>query len=129
MPQVTLKAGRASEITQPERRAALEELRGRLQSAGATVELQIAEYIPGRRGIAFIESVAIYIGGAASGALVSNLVTDFYTQAKTWAKARFHKKLNESPNGNPRPEAFTIYGPDGEVLKTWKIDKDGEHED
>jgi hypothetical protein len=83
VPQITLKAGRASEITQPERRASLEELRGRLASVGVTADLQIAEYIPGRRGIAFIETVAIHIAGVASGTLISNLVTDIYTQASS----------------------------------------------
>jgi hypothetical protein len=122
-PAVTIRAGRASEIAQPDRIADLEELRGQLRFSGMTVDLEIAEYIPGRRGIAWIESVWIYIAGAASGALISNLVTDIHDQAKAWAIARFHRKPNS------RPEAFTIYGPDGEVLKKFQVDDDGEHED
>lgn len=128
MPEIVLKAGRASEVTQPERRAALQKLREQLESIVGSVSLQIAEYVPGRRGVAWPESVAIYVAGAVSGSLLSNLVTDIYQQARNWAKAHFTEKLSQSADENVRPEWFTIYGPDNQVLKTWKIDKDGEHE-
>jgi hypothetical protein len=129
LPQVTVKSGRASEITQPERRAALEQLQARLASCGVTIDLEVAEYIPGRRGLTWVECVWIYVAGPASAALIANLVNDLYKQAKSWAIDRFRKKLEANPDGSPRPEWFTIYGPDGEPMKTFKIDKEGEHED
>lgn len=128
MLRLVLEAGRASEVTQPERRAALCDLRARLEAPGVSVDLQITEYAPGRRGYVWSESVAIYIAGAASGPLISSLVTDIYEQAKTWARASFRKKLGRHQGGDVRPESFTIYGPNNEVLKTWKIDRNGEQE-
>ena len=130
MPQILIRAGRATEIMRPERRSDLDELVSRLRSEGMVVDLQLTEHIPGRRGIVWGESVAIYIAGAASGAVISNIVGDIYKQAKSWAAARFKKKQEASgENGNPRPESFTILGPDGKVLRTWKIDRNGEHEE
>lgn len=126
-PQLIVRAGKPYQVTQPERRAALEDLRDQLQAQDLAVELEIAEYVPGRMGgVASGEAVAIYVGGAASVALIGALVDDVYAAAKRWAKSRFEAKAADKPN--PRSESFTIYGPDNEVLKTWKIDKDGEHE-
>ncbi len=131
MPQITMAAGRAYLVMQPERRSDLDDLARQLRSAGIDVDLQITEYEPGRRGIAFNqpEAVAFYILGAVSSALLSSLTNDLYNWAKKWAAARFKKKVEENPDGLHRPETFTIYGPDNEVLKTWKIDDQGEQED
>jgi hypothetical protein len=128
MPQIIVRAGRASEVTSPERREALMELRGRLATGGADVDLEVTEYIPGQRGVTWSETVGLFIAGAVGGGLLANVTKDIYDQAKAWALDRFTKKQAENPNGNPRPESFTIYGPDGEVLKTWKVDREGEHE-
>lgn len=128
MPQIIVRAGRASEVTSPERSEALMELRARLATGGADVDLEVIEYVPGQRGITWGETVGLFIAGSVGGGLLANVTKDIYDQAKAWALASYAKKRSESPNGNPRPESFTIYEPDGEVLKTWKVDREGEHE-
>ena len=130
MPEVTLRAGRPYLVMHRERREDLEELAARLRSAGINVDIEITEYVPGRRGVAFnlAEAVAFYIAGAVTTALLSNVMSDIYEAAKKWATARFSRKVALRPNGLHRPETFTIYGPDGETPRTWTIDEEGEHE-
>ncbi len=44
---------------------------------------------------------------------------------------RGKRKAADDAGKNPdyvKGERFTIYGPDGTILNTWKIDKNGEHE-
>lgn len=115
---------------QPEHRADLENLVSLLRSGGLSADLQITEYDPGRRGISFnqAEAVAIYIGGAMTVTVIANLTNDIYDRVKNWAIARFLAKVKNDPNGLHRPETFTIYGPDNEILKSWTIDDGGEHE-
>jgi hypothetical protein len=43
--------------------------------------------------------------------------------------ARFHKKVEPNPDGPHKPETFTIKGPDNKVLKTMKVDDNGETND
>jgi len=40
---------------------------------------------------------------------------------KNWVGERYNKKKSSSKTFM-RGEEFTIYGPDGDVLKTWRID-------
>jgi hypothetical protein len=130
MPHLVVSAGKPYLVMQPERRADLERLCSRLGSRGVSVDLQVANYIPGRRGVSFNqpEAIVFYILGVASSTVISSLVGDIYKAARDWAIARFKSKVEKNPNGLHRPETFTIYGPDNEVLKTWTIDDDGEHE-
>ena len=123
-----VRAGKKSEVTSPERRAALENLRDRLGASGPEVVLEITDYVPGYRGLGFAEAVGIYIGLRASEAVIDRLANDIFDRARDWARARFKRKAQDSPTGFARPESFTIYGPDGETLKTWKVDREGEHE-
>jgi hypothetical protein len=112
---------------QPDRREDLNQLRLALGSADLSVDLEITEYMPGRRGIGLVENISIFVTGAVSSAVLSKIAEDIYSQAKKWARVRFARKRSESEHGTARPQSFTIYGPDDKVLKTWKIDKDGEH--
>jgi hypothetical protein len=131
MPQLRVQAGRKYLVMNDERRADLDDLALRLSAGGNDTELQIIEYEPGRRGVAFNqpEAVAIYIAGGVSGALITNMTTDIYNKTKSWAKARFEKKVAAKPNGLHKPETFTIYGPDNQILRSWRIDENGEHEE
>jgi hypothetical protein len=136
MAQLIVRAGRAYMVTSPEREAALCELRDSLRKGGVDVDLEITQYEPGRRGLPppwFPEEVAIYIGAAVGSGLIGAIVTDVYSTAKQWAKSRYGGKRKAAEGASKDPdqvkgERFTIYGPDGKVLKTWTVDKDGEHE-
>jgi hypothetical protein len=50
------------------------------------------------------------------------------------APRRYEAKWNAASDGggkgadHAKGERFTIYGSDGQVLKSWTVDKDGEHE-
>ena len=74
------------------------------------------------------EAVWIYLAGQASAALVPQVMTDVYEATKDWARKRYAAKRERAASGKPRPETFVIYGPDGEVLKRWTIDHEGERE-
>ncbi len=125
--KIVLRAGRATEVVTPERRAALDQLMGTIREAGYTVDLEITPYVPGRRGIAWAEAVWIYIAAQGSAVLVPRVLADVYEAAKHWARKRYEDKQAHAVN--PSPETFVIYGPDGEVLKTWTVNQEGERED
>jgi hypothetical protein len=118
MAQLTVRAGRAYMVMSTERESALRELRDSLSKCGVDVDLDITHYTPGRRGLpppAFPEEVAIY------------------NKAKHWAKNQYEGKRKAAQGANKDPgyvkgERFTIYGPDGNILKSWTVDKNGEHE-
>ncbi len=129
MPQLVIKAGRPSEVTSPERRAVLRALRSSLAAGGADVDLEITDYISGRRGLSWSETVEIFIGASVGGTVLTAVTNDIYHQVKLWALERYRQKRRRGTGANPRPEQFTIYGPDGEVLKRWKVDTDGEHDE
>lgn len=123
-------------VTSPEREAALGELRDALGKGGVDVDLEVTHYEPGRRGLpppSFPEELGIFIGTGVGSGLIGAIVTDVYNKAKQWAKRRYEGKRREAQDAKKDPdhvkgERFTIYGPDGNVLKTWTVDKDGEHE-
>lgn len=119
---ITISAGRASEVTSDERRAALEQLAQNLRKLGADAKLEITEYVPGRRGIVSAEQVAIFIGTAAGSGLVGAVVTDIYTTAKDWARRRFKTKKNG------RPEYVVVKDNQGRTM-TFRISKEGESEE
>jgi hypothetical protein len=131
VPQLTMAAGKPYLVMQPERRADLEVLSAQLRSAGIDVDLQITEYVPGRRGVGFNqpEAIAFYVLGVVAQTLIANMTEDIFDRAKKWAAARFRRKVAVNPDGLHKPETFTIYGPDDKVLKTWRIDDQGEHEE
>ncbi len=136
MAQLTVRAGRAYMVTSPEREAALRELRDVLGNGGVDVDLKITHYEPGRRGLpppSFPEEVVVFIGTGVGSGLIGVIVTDVYNRTKQWAKRRYEGKRKKAQDAEKDPdhvkgERFTIYGPDGKVLKTWTVDKDGEHE-
>ncbi|WP_298443219.1 hypothetical protein [Ferrimicrobium sp.] len=136
MALITIRAGQAYMVTSPEREAALGELRDSLATDGVAVNLEIIPYEPGYRGLPappFPEEVAVYIANAVGSGLIDTIVAIAYSKAKQWAKSCYERKRNaaESANKNPdhvKGERFIIYGPDGKILKTWTIDKNGEHE-
>ena len=125
--KITIRAGRPTEIMRPDRRADIEELAKEFAKVG-DVDIQITDYVPGRRGLSWPEAVGIYLAGQISASVVPTVLEDIYAGAKKWARKRFERKAKDSLDGNPRPETFTIYGPDGEVLRTWTIHRDGESE-
>jgi hypothetical protein len=136
MSQLTIRAGRAYMVTSAEREAALGDLRDVLGQGGVDVDLEITHYVPGRRGLPppwAPETVAIYIGGVAGAALITQITLDVYNGAKRWALKRYEAKRKAARDGGKdedrvKGEQFTIYGPDNEVLKSWTVDKNGEHE-
>ena len=124
--EVVVRSGRASEIVHPDRRKDLEDLAAQLRDAGHAVRLEIVDYVPGRRGITLFESVTLYLAGAVGTPLLGRLTEDLYDTVKRWALGRWRRKTEGGEFH--RPLSFTILGPDGEVLKSWKVDKDGERD-
>jgi hypothetical protein len=121
MAQLTVRAGRAYLV---------------LSKCGVDVDLDITHYTPGRRGLpppAFPEEVAIFIGTGVGSGLIGAIAADVYNKAKHWAKNQYEGKRKAAQGANKDPgyvkgERFTIYGPDGNILKSWTVDKNGEHE-
>lgn len=128
MAEVTVRAGRKSEIVSPERRQRLAELADVLRFDGYDVEVEIIEYEPGRRGVAFPEFVYVYIAGPAAGALAVKVINDVYDKAKAWARRQWAAKQPPEPveTHRGRPEVVLLYGPDGEIMRRWRIDEGGE---
>jgi hypothetical protein len=119
---VVIRAGKAYEVMSDQRRVATLEFAEDLRRWGLTVETDITEYVPGRRGLGPIEWTAVVIGGSAGKRLVDNLVDDLYAAGKEFLRKRLR-------SGNSRPKlGFTIYGPDGEVLKSWTTEEDDPEE-
>lgn len=131
MAEVLVRAGRKSEVVSPERRQRLGELADLLRSDGHDVEVEITEYVPGRRGVAFPEFVYVYIAGPAAGAVAVKVVSDVYDAARAWARKQWAAKQPPEPTDttNGRPEVVLLYGPDGEVIKRWRIGKEGERKE
>jgi hypothetical protein len=57
-----------------------------------------------------------------------------YNRAERWTLRRYEARRNAARDGGgkgdgrAKGERFTIYGLDAQVLKSWTVDKDGEHE-
>lgn len=137
MAQLRIEAGRAYMVMSLEREASLRDLRDLLAKGGKDVDLEITHYVPGRMGVpppGSPEDVAIFIVSNVSSHLIGVITSDVYKRAKSWARRRYEAKLRiaRENGGDPKyvkGERFTIYGPDNEVLKSWTVDKDGEHGD
>ena len=76
----------------------------------------------------------IYIGTPVGSGFIGAITTDVSNRAKRWALRRYEAKRNATRGGggkgedHAKGERSTIDGPDGQVLKSWTVDKDGEHE-
>ena len=123
-------------VTNAERQAALCDLRELLAQGGVDVDLEITHYVPGRRGLPppwTPENVAIFIGSNVISGLIGAITADAYNKAKRWGLWRYDSKRKAARDAGKdedkvKGERFTIYGPAGNVLKNWTVDKDGEHE-
>ncbi len=102
-----------------QRRRSIEELAEEIRKTGhsVTIEEQEEAHVWRWELLSPIEQLGILILSGVPSAIGS----DIYTMAKRWARKQFKK----SP---PRPQRFTIYGPDGKVLGSFKIDQNGEDE-
>ena len=96
---------------QPERRAATEQLAEQLQTEGLSVDLTIVERDPTKYGLTQIEWTFITIAA-------TKLFDEVYDAAKRMLLARRQAKKDATGNEG-RHLGVTIYGPDGEPLKTW----------
>ena len=88
---------------------ATQEFTDDLRRWGLTVELEVTEYVPGRRGLGPVEWTLIFIGTSAGTKIIGNLTDDLYNAAKELLRRR--KKRGAAR----RKLGFTIYGPDGMV--------------
>ncbi len=62
MADIQVRVGRASEIVQDEHRADVEAFVRQLRHDGRDVELEVIEYVPGRRGVTWVEWLTISSG-------------------------------------------------------------------
>ncbi len=113
-----------TEILNEDRRLALEALITLFREQD--LDGEIVYRPPTGRGISLYEVTAIYIGAkavdAATGHVVDRVIDAVLSRAIQWAKSRLHK----SETG--RPQSITLYGPNGEVLKEVRVNKDGVEE-
>ena len=109
-----------TEILNEDRRIALEDLIDSLRQDG--LDGEIAYRPPTGRGVLWWEVVAIYVGGkfvdAVTGQIIKAALDQAVGRVTTWAKARLRR------GDTSRPQSITLYGPNGEVLKEIKVDKD-----
>lgn len=120
---VVIRVGRAYEVMHDERRLATQEFANDLRRWGLTVGVEVTEYVPGRVGITPIEWTGIVIGTSAGKRILDNLVDDLYQATKDYLRKRLRK-------GSARRKlGFQIFGPDGNVLKSWATEEDEEEQD
>jgi hypothetical protein len=108
---------------------AWEDLAARLRDLQHNVRREDRYMKPGRVGVVFGEVVWIYLGVKAI-----DVVTDHAIEAmlrrlldtvKAWGRERFGRRENAP---RPRPMSVKIADEDGNILRSWKIDQDGEQE-
>ena len=117
--QVRISVGKAYEVMHDERRWAAEGLAKELRQTGLDVELEIIEYVPGRRGLGPMEWTAIFIGTNVAIALINALTQDLYQRAKDMLRSR-----RKAKGGKGVHLGFKIYGPKNEVLREWTTKED-----
>jgi hypothetical protein len=109
-----------------ERITALDELADGLAALGHDVKRNYHEQPPGRYGVTWWEVVYIYLGMKAIDAMTSRaldaVLDKIVETAKHWARGRMARKETN------RPEYFAVLDAEGKVLRSWKIDKEGEEE-
>jgi hypothetical protein len=121
---VRIAAGHAYEVMQDERRWATEGFAKELRQLGLSVDLEITEYVPGRRGLGPVEWTAIFIGTTVATSLISSITEDLYQRAKDLLRSR--RKANKAASRGRHNLGFTIYGPKGEELRKWDTRDDDE---
>jgi len=126
---IVIRVGSATESVTPGRGAEAEELAALLRADDRSVAIEERERIPERYGVAWAETVAIFIGTSAGSGLIGAMVTDVYNTAKRWARDQWKKKTEARPGGRVRSQSFTLYGPDGKPILHWKISYEGENEE
>jgi hypothetical protein len=127
MAEIRIRAGSATQSPSPEFFEAIRELEESLgQNYAATI--QQVERIPGRYGVTWGESVAIFIGTSVASGLIEAMVNDVYNEAKAWGRDRLNKQQQENPDGRTRPLSITLYDAEDQRLLNWLINGDGEHE-
>lgn len=122
MVEIVIRVGSATEIVNEDRLADVKDLASEVAATGNLVQLEVVEYVPGQRGLTYVELVFIYIGIKAGDALISSLTNELFETAKAWAHRRAERKSKEPAD---RPIGFVIYGPDGKVLRQWDTRDDG----
>lgn len=125
-PQIRIRLGGKSQIVADERRRSVEEYADELRERGYSVDLEVIEYEPGRRGISFVETVVIFVLLKSVDGALQAAGKDAYELAKRWAHKRLEIKRAAGQGG--RPVGFTIYDGDGNVLYTWDTRQDDETE-
>jgi hypothetical protein len=121
MAQVIIRIDSITTAYDSEWRASVAELRQSLRERSHSTDIETEKRYYGVGP----EQVAIYIGLGSAATLITAVVQDVYSTAKNWARKRFDKRAHQV---RPRPIHVTFYGPDGELLFSFKIDSDGEHE-
>ncbi len=124
---VRIRAGRAYEVMQDERRWATEGFAKELRQLGLDVDLEIVEYVPGRRGLGPIEWTEIFVGTTVATSIITNLANDLYQRAKDMLRSR--RKANKAAGRGRHNLGFTIYGPKGEELRKWTTNDNNEDEE
>ena len=120
---VRIAIGKAYEVMQDERRTATEAFAADLRATlGVSVDLEITEYQPGRRGLGPIEWTGIFIGTTVATSLITNLTNDLYKKAKQLL-------LDRKAKGGRPNTGFVIYGPDGKELRRWDTKNGDKDED
>jgi hypothetical protein len=84
---------------------------------------------PGRVGVVFGEVVWIYPGVKAIDVVTDHAIEAMFGRildtVKAWGRERFGRR-KDAPR--PRPMSVQIVDEDGNVLRTWRIDQDGQQE-
>jgi hypothetical protein len=114
---VRIAIGKAYEVMSDERRVATEAFAEDLRAtAEVSVDLEITEYQPGRRGLGPIEWTSIFVGTTVATSIITNLTNDLYAKAKQLL-------LDRKAKGRHRRMGFVIYGPDGKELCRWDTEQ------
>ncbi len=121
MTDVRILIGRKYEVMYEERRLATREFAEWLRHYGISVDLEITEYEPGRRGLGPIEWTFIFIG---TGVGVGTLLQQLYEGAQ---KLLRNRRAAMVKSGHPgRHLGFVITGPDNEEIAKWTTKEDEE---
>ncbi|HEX4466966.1 MAG TPA: hypothetical protein VH025_07250 [Solirubrobacteraceae bacterium] len=128
---VLIKAGHTYEVMHDERRWATAGLARELRGLGLNVDLEITEYVPGRRGLGLVEWTEMYIGMKVADSLISAITGDVYEKTKTMLRDRMAAKKRRRKGKSGRKMGFKIYGPNGDEIQSWttKEDDEGSGED
>ncbi len=103
-----------------DRRIATEAFAAELRRKGLSVDVDVTEYVPGRRGLGPVEWTGIFIGTTVATSIISGITDDLYQKAKDFLRYRKKHKIGRPNTG------FTIYGPNGEELRKWTTKEDDE---